>query len=220
MEKIFGISDDISIMRNGSFVGTLPASEMDNNKIIKYMVGRELKILFSDKTNVVQKEVVFRVENYTSPNPLSFKECYFELKRVEVLGVGAQRTELMEAIYGMSDIVNGDLYNEGNQIKINRPTGAIKNGIALVTENRRHNGIFGVLSVSDSVAIASIDQYLGMGNLLNQERIDEVVDASIDCLSIKTASNQTHISNLSGGNQQKVILSRWSANNPDILILD
>lgn len=224
MEEILEISDDISIMRDGSYVGTWPASEMDNNKIIKYMVGRELKSLFPDKTNVVQDDVVLRVENYTSPNPLSFKECYFELKRGEVLGVGglvgSQRTELMEAIYGMRETTSGDLFHEGKQININRPADAIKNGIALVTEDRRHNGIFGVLSVSDNVAIASIDQYLGMGNLLNQRRIDEVVDASINRLSIKTASNETHIANLSGGNQQKVIFSRWLANNPDILILD
>ena len=224
MEEILEISDDISIMRDGTYVGTWPASEMDNNRIIKYMVGRELKSLFPDKTNIVKEDITLRVENYSSPNPLSFKECYFELKRGEILGigglVGSQRTELMEAVYGMRDISSGDLYHEGKKIVIKRPSDAIKNGIALVTEDRRFNGIFGVLSVSDNVAIASINQYVGLGNLLNQRDIDDVVNSSIKQLSIKTASNDTHIENLSGGNQQKVIISRWLANNPDILILD
>lgn len=224
MEEILEISDDISIMRDGTYVGTWPASEMDNNSIIKYMVGRELKSLFPDKTNVVKDEVALRVENFTSPNPLSFKECFFELKRGEVLGVGglvgSQRTELMEAIYGMRDLTDGTIFHNGNEIKIKRPADAIRNGIALVTEDRRHNGIFGVLSVSDNVAIASINQYVGLGNLLNQKAIDKVVDDSIAQLSIKTASKETHIANLSGGNQQKAIISRWLANNPDILILD
>ncbi|MDE8338119.1 sugar ABC transporter ATP-binding protein [Erysipelothrix rhusiopathiae] len=223
MDEILRISDEITIMRDGCYVGTWPASEMTNDSIIKNMVGRELKSLFPPKTNKPTDEVVLRVENLTSPNPLSFKECYFELKRGEILGVGglvgAQRTELMEAIYGMRAIDHGIVKLGDKQLVVNRPQDAIRNGIALVTEDRRGNGIFGVLSVSDNVAIASIDQYIHKG-LLDDKKIGEVVDSSIDRLNIKTASKKTHIENLSGGNQQKVILSRWLANNPDILILD
>ncbi|QIK56722.1 sugar ABC transporter ATP-binding protein [Erysipelothrix sp. HDW6A] len=223
MDEILRISDEISIMRDGEYVGTWPASEMTTNSIIKYMVGRELKSLFPPKTNVVHDEVVLRVENLTSPNSLSFKECYFELKRGEILGVGglvgAQRTELMEAIYGMRSVSQGLVYHLGEQIVINRPQDAIKNGIALVTEDRRGNGIFGVLSISDNVTISSINDYVNRG-LLNQSKINHVVDESIDLLQIKTPSKNTKIESLSGGNQQKVILARWLANNPDILILD
>ncbi|WP_252856544.1 ATP-binding cassette domain-containing protein [Erysipelothrix rhusiopathiae] len=125
----------------------------------------------------------------------------------------------MEAIYGMRAIDHGIVKLGDKQLVVNRPQDAIRNGIALVTEDRRGNGIFGVLSVSDNVAIASIDQYIHKG-LLDDKKIGEVVDSSIDRLNIKTASKKTHIENLSGGNQQKVILSRWLANNPDILILD
>lgn len=224
IDEILQISDDISILRDGQYIGTWPASEMDNNMIIKEMVGRELESLFPEKTNVPSDEVVLKVENFTSPNPLSFKNASFELKKGEVLGVGglvgAQRTELVEAIYGMRDADEGKVFHLGEEIVINRPSDAIKNGIALLTEDRRSNGIFGVLSVSDNVAIASIDQYVQPTGLLDQGAIDQVVHDSIERLEIKTPSNKTKINSLSGGNQQKVIISRWLANNPDILILD
>lgn len=223
MDEILRISDEITIMRDGQYVGTWDSNEMTTQKIIKYMVGRELTSMFPDKTNKPSEETVLRVENLTSTNPLSFKECFFELHKGEILGVGglvgAQRTELMEAIYGMRAISQGVIKHNGEQILIHRPQDAIRNGIALVTEDRRGNGIFGVLSVTDNTAIASLDQYVKNG-ILNQKAIDGVVNDSIDALNIKTASRSTPISNLSGGNQQKVILARWLANNPDILILD
>ena len=225
MDEIMEISNDITILRDGTYIGTWPVEEMDNQKIISRMVGRELKSLFPDKTNKPQDEVVLKVENLSSPNPLSFQDCSFELRKGEVLGVGglvgAQRTELMEAIYGLRDIQSGGkIIHQGKEINIKRPQDAIRDGIALVTEDRRHNGIFGVLSVKDNVAIASIDQYVKPNGLLDGKAIDEVVDKSIDRLTIRTPNSAAKIQNLSGVNQQKVILSRWLANNPDILILD
>ncbi|MDN6161359.1 MAG: sugar ABC transporter ATP-binding protein [Atopostipes sp.] len=224
IDEILQIADDISVLRDGQYIGTWPASEMDNHMIISKMVGRELESLYPEKTNEPSDEVVLRVENFTSPDPLSFKNASFELKKGEVLGVGglvgAQRTELLEAVYGMRDADEGKVFHDGKEIKINRPADAIDNGIALLTEDRRSTGIFGVLSVSDNVAIASIDQYVQPTRLLDQKAIDEVVDNSIDRLDIRTPSNKTRIDSLSGGNQQKVIISRWLANNPDILILD
>ncbi|QIK69687.1 sugar ABC transporter ATP-binding protein [Erysipelothrix sp. HDW6C] len=223
MDEILRISDEITIMRDGAYVGTWPAHEMTTNSIIKYMVGRELTSLFPEKMSHPQEETVLRVENLTSTNPLSFKECFFELKKGEILGVGglvgAQRTELMEAIYGMRAVSQGLVYLNGEQITITRPQDAIKHGLALVTEDRRGNGIFGVLSVSDNIVIASIDHYVTHG-LLDTMKINNVVDESVAMLNIKTASVKTKIESLSGGNQQKVILARWLANNPDILILD
>ncbi|MDN6194880.1 MAG: sugar ABC transporter ATP-binding protein [Atopostipes suicloacalis] len=224
IDEILQISDDISVLRDGQYIGTWPASEMDNNMIISQMVGRELESLYPEKTNHPSDEVVLKIENFTSPDPLSFKNASFELKSGEVLGVGglvgAQRTELLEAVYGMRDAEKGAVIHDGKEIKINRPADAIENGIALLTEDRRSTGIFGVLSVSDNVAIASIDQYVQSTKLLDQKAINEVVDNSIDRLDIRTPSNKTRINSLSGGNQQKVIISRWLANNPDILILD
>lgn len=223
IDEILQISDDITILRDGQYVGTWPASEMTNETIIKHMVGRELTGLFPEKTNKVQDEVILRVENLTSPDPLSFKECFFELKKGEVLGVGglvgAQRTELMEAIYGMREIQQGIVKVHGKQAIIKRPKDAIELGIALVTEDRRTNGIFGVLSVRDNMAISSLDHHIEKG-IIDDQKVTKLVDESIDALNIRTASQKTQIRNLSGGNQQKVILARWLANNPDILILD
>lgn len=225
MDEIMEISNDITILRDGTYIGTWPVEEMDNQKIISRMVGRELTSLYPDKTNTPTDEVVLRVENFTSPNPMSFKNCTFELKKGEVLGVGglvgAQRTELMEALYGLRSFNSeAKVYHRGEEIHIKRPADAIRNGIALVTEDRRMNGIFGVLSVRDNVAIASIDQYVKPTKLLDQKAINEIVDSSIDRLTIRTPNADAKIQNLSGGNQQKVIISRWLANNPDILILD
>ena len=160
----------------------------------------------------------------TSSNPLSFKDASFDLHKGEILGigglVGAQRTELIEAIYGMRTKVSGNMYLNGEEIQINRPKDAINKGIALLTEDRRGNGIFGVLSVEDNVAIASINQFVKKNGLLDEAGIRKVVAESIDQLDIKTPSGKSKIRNLSGGNQQKVIISRWLANSPDILILD
>lgn len=224
MSEILEISDEITILRDGQYIGTWPANEMTNAKIIKEMVGRELVSLYPPKTNKVEDEVVLRVENFTSPNPLSFKNCSFELKKGEILGVGglvgAQRTELMEAIYGMRDHIEGTIYHEGEEITIKNPKDAIKNGISLLTEDRRGNGIFGVLSVRDNTSIASINNYIGPLGLIKEDEVNRVVEESIKRLTIRTPSLDTPISSLSGGNQQKVIISRWLANNPDILILD
>ena len=224
MDEILRISDEVTILRDGQYVGTWDAKELTTEKIIANMVGRELDGMYPDKTNIVSDEVVLKVENMTSSNPLSFKDASFDLHKGEILGigglVGAQRTELIEAIYGMRTKVSGNMYLNGEEIEINRPKDAINKGIALLTEDRRGNGIFGVLSVEDNVAIASINQFVKKNGLLDEAGIKKVVAESIDQLDIKTPSGKAKIRNLSGGNQQKVIISRWLANSPDILILD
>ncbi|MGB4609753.1 MAG: sugar ABC transporter ATP-binding protein [Saccharofermentanales bacterium] len=224
MKEILEISDEVTILRDGQYVGTWAASELDTDKIIKYMVGRELVSMFPPRTSMAQDETILEISDFSSPAALSFKNCSFSLKKGEILGVGglvgAQRTELMEAIYGIRLHQPGGCIKKDNvEITINRPQDAIKNGIALVTEDRRDSGIFAVLSVSDNVAIASVDQYRH-GPLLNLKEIDEIVEKSIEKLSIKTPTHKTPIGSLSGGNQQKAILARWLANAPDILILD
>lgn len=225
MDEILRISDDITIMRDGQKVGSWPALEMTTESIIANMVGRELKDLFPKRDFEPNKEIALDVQNITSVNPRSFKNITFQLQKGEILGigglVGAQRTEMVEALFGIRQIADGIVVKDGKILKINKPQDAIKNKIALLTEDRRHSGILGVLSIADNVAIASIDQYLEFFKLkINQKKVDAVVNKSIQQLSIKAPNSQTRIMSLSGGNQQKVLFSRWLANDPDVFILD
>ena len=223
MEEILKISDEVTIMRDGTYVGTWPSSELTTDLIIQRMVGRELTNRYPPRSNV-PGEVVLKVENFTSVNPRSFKDVSFELKRGEILGigglVGAQRTELMEAIFGVRTAISGKVIYKGEEINITRPRDAIKKGIALLTEDRRATGIFGVLSISENVGVASLDKYIDYGFVLNNGKLEEVVNDNIQKMNIKTPSTKTQIQSLSGGNQQKVIIGRWLANSPDVLILD
>lgn len=225
MAEILEISDEVTIMRDGRFIGTFSSKEITTDEIIKHMVGRDLTQLFPERENCTQEEIALEVKDFTSPNPLSFKECSFHVKKGEILGVGglvgAQRTELMEALYGLREKLPGhQVLVHGKPVTIRRPKNAIANGVALITEDRRGSGIFGVLSVADNTAIASVDQHVNRLGLLKVKEIAQVVSKSINALRIKTPSQKTLIQNLSGGNQQKVILSRWLANSPDVLILD
>ena len=223
MEEILQISDEVTIMRDGKYIGTWPASELTTDVIITRMVGRELTNLYPKKENV-PGEVVLKVENYTSIHSKSFRDVSFELRKGEILGVGglvgAQRTELMEGIFGLRAITHGNITYLGKKLKIARPKDAIKNGIALLTEDRRGSGIFGVLSVADNISVASLQQYLDFRIMINDKKIAQLVRDNVKKLSIKTPSIKTKIQSLSGGNQQKVIISRWLANDPDVLIMD
>lgn len=223
MEEILRISDEVTIMRDGTYVGTWNAKELTTDLIINKMVGRELTSRYPKRTSQLG-EVIMEVNGYTSSNPRSFKDISFNLKKGEILGigglVGAQRTELMEGIFGIRSVSSGDLIYKGKKLKIKRPLDAINEGIALLTEDRRATGIFGVLSISDNVAIASLGKYLDMKIVINDRKVSKLVSENVQKLSIKTPSNKTQIQSLSGGNQQKVIISRWLANDPDVFILD
>ena len=192
-------------------------------EIVKQMVGRELNNVYPPKDDYRTDETVLKVSHLTSILPNSFKDCSFELKRGEILGfgglVGAQRTELMEAIFGMRHIESGTVEILGKEAHIKRPQDAINSSVGMITEDRRGNGIFGCLSIDDNTAIASYKHYTHMGKI-NKKEVDDVVKDSIAKLKIKTPSGKTLIQSLSGGNQQKVIIARWLANNPDILIMD
>lgn len=223
MSEIKRIADDITIMRDGTYVGTWPAAEMSMDDIIAKMVGRELTALFPPKDNE-PGEVLMEINNFSSIYPRSFQNVSFKLRRGEILGfgglVGAQRTELMEAIFGIRNIVSGEVIKDGKKLKIKRPADAINRGIGLITEDRRGTGILGCLSIADNVSIASLRKYVQGGVKLNHKKIEDLVQDNVKKLSIKTPSSKTKIQSLSGGNQQKVIISRWLANDPDILIMD
>jgi len=223
MDEILRISDEVTIMRDGKYIGTWDAKELTTDKIITQMVGRELTNLYPERENV-PGEVVLDVKDFTSIHPRSFRNVNFQLRKGEILGVGglvgAQRTELMEGIFGIRAHSKGTITYKGQEMKITRPRDAITKGVALLTEDRRATGILGVLSIADNVSIASLDKYLMGGIMLNDRKIEELVQENVKKLSIKTPSSKTQIQSLSGGNQQKVLISRWLANDPDILILD
>ena len=223
MDEILRISDEVTIMRDGQYIGTWDAKGLTTDFIITKMVGRELTNLFPPRENV-PGEVEFEVEDFTSINPKSFRHCSFNVRKGEILGVaglvGAQRTELMEGIFGIRSKVSGTVRLRGQELKITQPKNAIDNGVAMLTEDRRGSGILGVLSIADNISIASLNKYLKSGILLDNKKIEELVQENIKQMNTKTPSSKTAIQSLSGGNQQKVLIGRWLANDPDVLILD
>ncbi len=223
MDEILRISDEVTIMRDGQYIGTWDCKGLTTDFIISKMVGRELTNLYPQRHNV-PGEVVFEVKDFTSINPKSFRNVNFQLRKGEILGVGglvgAQRTELMEGLFGIRSHASGAVYYQGKELKITRPKDAIDQGIAMLTEDRRATGIMGVLSIADNISIASLNQYLDYGIMLNDKKIEQLVQDNIQKMNTKTPSSKTQIKSLSGGNQQKVLIGRWLANNPDVLILD
>ena len=223
MDEIKRISDDITVMRDGAYVGTWAAAEMTTDQIIAKMVGRELTNIYPEHRHEIGEEIL-RVEDVSSIHERSFQHVSFSVRKGEILGfgglVGAQRTELMEGIFGIRHRSSGKIFVHDKEVSIHHPSDAMNAGIGMITEDRRGSGIFGCLSIKDNVGVSVYKKHLLGGLMLNHQSINHVVDDSIKKLSIKTPSMQEHIENLSGGNQQKVIVARWLANDPDILIMD
>jgi methyl-galactoside transport system ATP-binding protein len=222
MEEILQIADEVTIMRDGKAVGTWPATELNTDLIISRMVGRDLTNRFPQRNNH-PGAVVLKVDDLTSPHPKSFRNISFELRKGEILGigglVGAQRTELIEALFGLRAISGGQVYLNNKLVKLSSPEVAIRHKISLLTEERRTTGIFPVLSVLENTVIANAGRYVKFGFLSELARRADAL-AGTERLKVKTPSLKTLIKDLSGGNQQKVLLARWLLTEPDILLLD
>lgn len=223
MEEILAISDDVTIMRDGKFISTDKASDLTTNDIIRKMVGRELNNIYPPKTNVVG-EPLMRVEHLTANVQPSINDVSFTLNSGEVLGiaglVGSRRTETLECIFGISSLKEGEIYLKDKKVDNSTPKKALKNGFAMVTEERRATGIFGVLSIQENSCMANIDGYRTKIGLLSNRAMQKDSAWVVKSMNVKTPSTKTQIKSLSGGNQQKVILGRWLLTHPEVLLLD
>lgn len=223
MEEIKEICDDITILRDGQWVATTSLEGLSTDEIISMMVGRSLTQRFPEKTNIPQ-EVVLQVENLTAKNQPSIKDISFELKKGEILGVaglvGSKRTDIVETIFGIRERESGKVIINGKEIENKTSLEAIKNGFALVTEERRATGIFPQLNIEFNSLISNMTNYEGKNKILNSSKMYGDTKWVIDSMRVKTPNQKTPIGNLSGGNQQKVIIGRWLLTSPDILMLD
>jgi len=221
MDEILRISHDVTIMRDGQWVATRPANELDTNEIIRLMVNRDMTQRFPEKYNV-PGEVMMDVKNLSGKYEPTFHDVSFQLRKGEVLGVaglvGSRRTELLNTIFGYFTKESGTITLNGQVVENKTPDTATKNGFALLTEERRATGIFPMMNITFNSAIANIRAYGKL--LLNGRKMSEDSKWVIDSMRVKTPSQRTLIRNLSGGNQQKVIIGRWLLTQPDVLLLD
>ncbi len=220
MEEIFQISDRITVLRDGRYVGTVRTAETSLDELVKMMVGREITDRFP-KVEVKPGEERLRVENLTVRGKLS--GISFSVRSGEIVGVaglmGAGRTEMAKALFGAERIDGGAIFVDGKPVRISQPIDAIRAGIALVTEDRKEEGLVLPLSVRENIALPNLAKLSSLG-VMNRRTEQALSDETIRRLLIKTAGGEQAAGSLSGGNQQKVVIGKWLATQPKILILD
>ena len=221
MAEILRISDEVTIMRDGKWIATREAKDLTMNEIIKLMVGRELTQVYPPKTNKPEG-VLLEVEGLSAEYS-KLRDVSFKARRGEILGVagldGSGRTELLENIFGVATRKSGTIKIDGKAIKNRNAGESIKNGFALLTEERRATGIFSILNIRENATIASLDK-CKTGPFLSKAKLKKNTEWCIISMRVKTPSQETKIRSLSGGNQQKVILGRWLLTEPTVLLLD
>lgn len=224
LEQVYEVCDRITVMRNGTFVGEYTVAELPRVKLVAAMLGKDfddLAAIKSDKSGKVSDEVVVEAKGLSHKGTI--KPFDFIIHKGEVVGVcgllGSGRSEMVRCIYGADKAQTGTLKFKGREVKINAPIDVIHLGMGYLPDDRKADGCISELSVRENIILA-LQARKGMFHTIPRSKQNEIADKYIKMLSIKTASRETPIGQLSGGNQQKVILARWLATNPDFLILD
>jgi len=220
LEEIFRIADRVTILRDGRRVGSLAVSETNVESVIRMMVGRQLQDLYGQRVASIGQEIL-RVQGLSSPG--RFSDISFLLRRGEILGlaglIGAGRTELARALFGAERIAVGQVHLDGHLVQIHSPSDAMRLGIAYLSENRHRDELFLQMSVRENTTVSHLKRFSRFGFLIQRLEAQEVQEF-VGQLRIHTPSIQQRVMNLSGGNQQKVVLARWLAIQPKVLIAD
>ncbi|MFF2446637.1 sugar ABC transporter ATP-binding protein [Neobacillus sp. NPDC058068] len=221
MEELKKITDRVTVMRDGTYVGTVNTDEATIDQIISMMVGRQIYQNQKPEIKVESKEKVLEVKNLTRGSTI--KNVSFELHKGEILGfaglMGAGRTEVARAIFGADPIDSGEIFIKGKKVQMKRPFDAVQNGIGYLSEDRKQYGLMLEMDVKANVAIAAMQDYVNMG-FMNGSKINHQAAEMVESLKIKTPSVNQLVKNLSGGNQQKVVIGKWLTRDSEILIFD
>jgi ribose transport system ATP-binding protein len=221
MDEIFAIADRVTVLRDGQYVGSEPIASLTEEKIIRMMVGREINTIYERSTHEISNAPVLEVEGLTSRGAI--EDVSFKLYRGEILGlaglVGAGRTELAETVFGARPVHQGTVRVEGQAVQIKHPAQAIAQGIGLVPEDRKAAGLFLRMGVGENIVMAMLNKLTRLG-LIDGRRAQTLGQDFVKRLDIRTPSLRQLVRNLSGGNQQKVVIAKWLTLQPRVLILD
>jgi ABC-type sugar transport system ATPase subunit len=222
LKEIFQIADRVKVLRDGKTIKTMSVHETNEKEIVKYMVGRDIGNLFGEKSYMSKENVILEVRHLTKRGV--FQDINFELREGEILGfsglVGAGRSEIVRALFGLDEIDKGQIILDGNKLHIRSTADVIKHGIAFVSEDRRLESIIQGFTVKENITILLLKQVLGALRLIDSKKESSLASRYVEEFNIKTPSLDQLVMNLSGGNQQKVALAKCLSTNPKILILD
>lgn len=222
MEELKRISDRITVMRDGCYIGTVDTPDTTIDQIIGMMVGRNVYWSARPNMEIVKKDKVLTIKNMNRDKTL--KDINFELHKGEILGfaglMGAGRTELARAIFGADPIDSGEIHVNGKRAKINKPADAVRHGICYLSEDRKRFGLMLEMDIKNNMVMPSLKEFSSTFGFINERKINKVSQSMIEALTIKTPGINQEVKLLSGGNQQKVVIAKWLIRNCEIIIFD